>query len=313
MNGGIIISKLIRRISFVVVLVILIPGMMITVFDVHGATSFNGYVKDENGNPINGASIILYDCYENIMGFTLTNSAGYYGFSAYLNGNSPYSLYAGKEGYETKTIVVTSGGSYNFELEKFEKIAVFFWASDAGTQAAIDGHIDVLENLGYTKFFEYRNQGDVYGALCEIDTYEKYFDTIFVYIIGHGFYTEVDDYSTTKFKPNGAETKSFEFRNYINNYWEAERRCILVESCESRGWADDFAETPYLAMSTSDEDHSSYCYGGDPPGEGKFSHYFFYAIGSLQKNAVQAFNYACIYTSNQNPQIRDYSTYVWFN
>jgi len=111
----------------------------------------------------------------------------------------------------------------------------------------------------------------------------------------------------------GSAIKSYDFRNYINDRWEAERRCILVESCYSEGWADNFAETPYLAMSTSDKDHSSYCYGGGCPGEGKFSHYFFYAIGSLQKNAVQAFNYAFIYTYNQYPQKQDYSSYVWFN
>jgi hypothetical protein len=116
------------------------------------------------------------------------------------------------------------------------------------------------------------------------------------------------------FKPNmGSAIKSYDFRNYINDRWEAERRCILVESCYSEGWADNFAETPYLAMSTSDKDHSSHCYDGGCPGEGDFSHHFFYAI-SVGDNAVDAFDYACDeITYTQNPQKQDYSSYEWFN
>ena len=68
-------------------------------------------------------------------------------------------------------------------------------------------------------------------------------------------------------------------------------------------------------MSTSDKSHQSWCYNGDSaPGEGDFSHHFFYAIGNLEKTAVEAYNYACgRLTYVQNPQKRDYSTYVWFN
>ncbi len=94
--------------------------------------------------------------------------------------------------------------------------------------------------------------------------------------------------------------------------WEAQRKCILVESCHSGDWADDFAASPYLAMSTSDETHNSYALS-TLPGEGKFSHYFFYAVQNGY-NAVNAFNYASGYVTRpvQNPKIRDYSTYVWF-
>ncbi|MBK5115178.1 MAG: hypothetical protein JJE41_16245, partial [Candidatus Heimdallarchaeota archaeon] len=89
---------------------------------------------------------------------------------------------------------------------------------------------------------------------------------------------------------------------------------ILVESCESGEWADDFAETPYLAMSTSDEEHSSYYYDDDPStGEGDFSHWFFEHVDDGY-NAVESYYYACEQISQEQcPKKQDYSSYVWFS
>lgn len=288
--------------------------MAVTLASVKSVTSFNGYVKDENNNPISGASIILSDCYDNIIGYTSTNSNGYYCLVVTLNGNSPYLLSAGKSRYTGDDLIVYSGGSNNFELEFIpEKIAVLFWASDAGVQWAIDDYRDILEDEGYTTIYEFKDASDVEARCQTVDNYERAADTIFVYIIGHGSYSW--GHSRTYFRSGSSSyTKSNDFEDYMDS-WEAERKCILVESCESYGWAWDFDESPYLAMSTSDKTHSSYTYDDhSTPYEGDFSHWFFYAIDILGYNAVDAFDHACDeITHTQNPQISDESSYVWFN
>ncbi len=190
-----------------------------------------------------------------------------------------------------------------------EKIAVFFWATDAGTQTVTNKYIDYLQDEGYTKFFDFKDSTNVQSDCQSIDDYEDSDDTIFVYIIGHGNNNGAHSY--TAFQPSGSYVYSNTFRGYMDT-WEATRKCILVESCHSGDWADDFAASPYLAMSTSDETHNSYAYA-TLPGEGKFSYYFFQHVHNGY-NAVDSFYYAKGYVSSpvQNPKIRDYSSYVWF-
>ncbi|NHJ03803.1 MAG: hypothetical protein EAX90_03200 [Candidatus Heimdallarchaeota archaeon] len=191
--------------------------------------------------------------------------------------------------------------------EEGEKIAVFFWATDAGTESVINKYINYLQSEGYTKFFKFEDSYNVQSDCQTVDNYEDSDDTIFVYIIGHG---NNDGYhSYTAFRPSASIVYSNTFRSWMD-LWEAPQKCILVESCHSGDWADDFANSPYLAMSTSDETHLSYALG-TLPGEGKFSYYFFNYVQSGH-NAVDSFNYAKSYCSNQYPKIRDYSSYVWF-
>lgn len=188
-----------------------------------------------------------------------------------------------------------------------EKIAIFFWASDAGTSTVINKYITYLQAEGYTKFYNFKDSTNVAADCQTVDAYEDSEDTIFVYIIGHG--NNDGSHSYTAFRPSGSYVYSNTFRGYMN-LWEAPRKCILVESCHSGDWADDFAASPYLAMSTSDETHVSYAYS-TLPGEGKFSYYFFRHVYDGY-NAVDSYYYARNYCTNQYPKIQDYSSYVWF-
>jgi hypothetical protein len=189
-----------------------------------------------------------------------------------------------------------------------EKIAVFFWASDAGTQNEVNKYSAILQDYGYTKFFNFRNSYDVSGDCAEIDSYETSEDTIFVYVFGHG--NNNGQHSYTAFRPSGSYTYSNTFRGYMDQ-WEATKKFILTESCHSGDWADDFGGSGnYLAMSTSDETHVSYALGS-LPGEGKFSYYFFGHVDNGY-NAVDSFWYARGYTSNQYGKIVDNSPYTWF-
>ena len=178
---------------------------------------------------------------------------------------------------------------------------------------AIDDYRDILEDEGYTRIYEFKDTSDVQARCQTVDNYERAADTIFVYIIGHGSYSYFWGCSRTYFRTTGWSTKSSTFKGYMDS-WEAERKCILVESCESYGWAWDFDESPYLAMSTSDKTHSSYTYDDhSTPYEGDFSHYFFEHIADGY-NAVESFDYACGEIANtQNPQKSNNSNYVWFN
>ena len=286
---------------------------MIPFVKVHGTTNFQGYVKNRANNAINSASVVLADCYFNVLGFDSTDSSGYYSFDVTLNSNSPYYLSAGKDGFDSDTKEVSGGGTNNFILNGPIKIAVFFWATDAGQETFIDDYIDILQLEGYEKFYKFEDSTNVESHCQTVDNFEYEDDTIFVYIIGHGYYT--DSHSFTAFKAeNCSQVYSNTFRGYMDD-WEAEKKCLLVESCQSGGWADDFASSPYLAMSTSDDYFYSHTYNNhSTPYEGDFSHEFFYAIYILGDNAEDAFDYACDEIDYiQNPQIEDHSSYVWFD
>lgn len=308
---GLYMKNLKKGVSFIV-LVIFLAGTMTTLINVHSATTFQGYVKDSSGNPLSGASLLLADSTYNILGWATTNSQGYYSISVTLSGNSPYYLSAAKTRFNSQTKTVTHGGTYNFNLIGItEKIAVFFWASDAGLESVIDDYIDYLEDYeGYTKFFKFKDSSNVASSCQIVDNYEHDKDIVFVYVQGHGYWAY---HSYTYFKADkGSLVRSDIFRGYMNQ-WEAPKKCILVESCEAGDWADDFAASPYLAIATSNENLPAYTYNHhDWPYEGMFSHYFFIRLG-FGDNAVDAFDNTVPLCPGQYPKIRDYSSYVWFN
>ncbi|NHK30083.1 MAG: carboxypeptidase regulatory-like domain-containing protein [Asgard group archaeon] len=303
--------KMKKGFSFIV-LVITIAGMMTALVKVQGYSTFQGTVEDRDGNPLSYATIVLADCYSYILGWDTTDSEGDYSFSVTLNGNSPYKLSATKTGFITGVKEnIYSEGTYDFVLG--EKIAVFFYADDAANLDIIDEYMDILEDEHFTKFFEFRQSVDVESDCQTVADYEIEEDTIFVYIWAHGIYDDEEEYSSLSYFKSlqNSPVYSFEFKGYMDD-WDAERKCLLVESCYSGTWAKDFAESPYLAMSSSDETHESKFMA---PWEGKFSHYFFEHVEDGY-TAVQSFYYAenyCDAPYNQYPVIRDYSSYVWFN
>ena len=115
-------------------------------------------------------------------------------------------------------LTVTSQGTYDFDLVRnvAEKIGVFFWASDAINQTAINIYKSILDDEGYDTFFEYEDRSNVESACQTIDTYELSFDTIFVYVIGHGGTNgnETHKRSFTWFKANeNSEVESITFKS----------------------------------------------------------------------------------------------------
>ncbi len=196
-----------------------------------------------------------------------------------------------------------------------EKIAVFFWASDAGTQANIDEYWGILQAEGYTKKFDFGDTADFAADFAIVEAYEDPEDTIFFYLFGHGNNNGED--SLTAFAPGTSVVYSSELRVMFDTL-DAERIGYLVESCHSGGFPLDFQAEPYLAMSTSDETHNSYALS-TLPGEGLFSDAFFDHVWD-GFNAVDSFYFArqVVFDNARNdrfsqfPLIEDHSDYVWF-
>ena len=196
-----------------------------------------------------------------------------------------------------------------------EKIAVFFWASDAGAQWVIDEYWAVLQAEGYTKIFNFEDTADFEADFATVEAYEDPEDTIFFYLFGHGNNNGED--SLTVFAPGTSLVYSSELRVMFDTL-DAERIGYLIESCHSGGFPLDFQAEPYLAMSTSDETHNSYAISSIP-GEGLFSDAFFDHVYD-GFNAVDSFYFArqVVFDNARNdrfsqfPLIEDYSDYVWF-
>ncbi|WP_457557973.1 Ig-like domain-containing protein [Candidatus Harpocratesius sp.] len=196
-----------------------------------------------------------------------------------------------------------------------EKIAVFFWASDAGAQWIIDEYWGVLQNEGYSVIFNFEDTSDFAADFATVDNYVGSEDTVFFYLFGHGNNDGTDSY--TAFAPSSSFVYSSQFRTLMDGI-DTVRKAFLIESCHSGGFPEDFQAAPYLAMSTSDQTHNAYAVGS-LPNEGIFSNAFFNHVADGY-NAVDSFNYArqVVFdgaTSDeymQYPLISDYSDYVWF-
>lgn len=192
-----------------------------------------------------------------------------------------------------------------------DRIGVFFWASDCPTQAVINEYKAVLQNEGYTKFFDFKDTTNFADDFDEVADYEDADDTIFFFLAGHGS----EDYSRIDLRNVGdTHVYSHIFRNYCDTL-DSTKVGLLVSSCYSGDFADDMEGGGYLAITSSDVTHMTFYVDHIMPGEGVFSNHFFYYV-SNGFNAVTAYNAACnqMPTTHhiQNPQICDESSHTFF-
>ncbi len=308
--------KLKKEISLFMI-VLIIVGITTPFVAVQGLKTFQGTVETPSEIPISGAGVVLYDSLLNILGADTTDSNGQYSFTATLSGYSPYYLYVMRgERFDTEIESVTTGGTYDFELTADAyKLAYLFYANNAADQGPMERYEGILENEGFIVEI-IADCDDVEGKCEDIADYVIFLDTIFVYVMGHGDYSGGN--SITDF--DNMETQNItseEFKGYLDD-WEAERVFLFVDSCKSGGWPEDFDETPYLVMSSSDTDNYSYRHDYGDGMEGRFSHDFFYWV-DYGYTAVAAFNAAKVNFDDAEddwpsyPQKEDYSSYTWFN
>ncbi|MHA1771272.1 MAG: pre-peptidase C-terminal domain-containing protein [Candidatus Thorarchaeota archaeon] len=173
--------------------------------------------------------------------------------------------YSGSGSYSLTVTISYNGGGGDAE-----KIAVFFWASDAGTQQVINEYKSVLQNEGYTKFFEFKDTTNFRNDFNQVAAYEDANDIVFFYLFGHG---SNDGYhSSTAFAPQSSVVRSDEFRSMLDTL-DSTKVGLVISSCHSGDWADDMRGGHYLAISSSDETHNSWAVT-TIPGEERFANYF---------------------------------------
>jgi hypothetical protein len=218
--------------------------------------------------------------------------------------------YTGSGSYGLMVTITYGGGGGGNEAEK---IAVFFWASDAGTSSVINEYKGYLQTEGYTKFFEFKDTTNFANDFSTVAAYEDANDIIFFYLFGHG---NNDGYhSYTAFRTGGYSiVYSNTFRSYCDGL-DSTQVGLVISSCHSGDWVDDMVGDGYLAISSSDETHNSWAVGA-LPGEEVFANYFFNYVHNGY-SAVDAFWAArsLMPTSGtyvQNPKICDQCTYDFF-
>ncbi len=218
--------------------------------------------------------------------------------------------YSGSGTYTLTCTITYGGGGGNGGTVK---IAVFFWASDAGTQSVINEYKSVLSAEGYTKFFEFKDTTNFSNDFATVAAYEDADDIVFFYLFGHG--NNDGSHSYTAFRTGGYSiVYSNQFRAMCDTL-DSTRVGLVISSCHSGDWADDMAGGGYLAISSSDETHYSWAVS-TLPGEEVFANYFFYYV-SIGYNAPDAY-YAAkarMPTSGtyvQNPKMVNECSYIFF-
>ena len=315
-------NKKIILFSFIVMFIILTSVNSVNAAPGGSKYYVNGFVKTEGGAPISGATVVLYlDGVE--KGTAYTNYQGYFSGSAYTSGfPRTWKAVVTKDGYYPATKyarvlpeVPTSIGTINLmpTTPSEEKIGVFFWATDVEiTQTVINEYKAVLQNEGYTKFFDFKDTTNFAADFAEVEDYEDADDTIFFFLTGHGFHD--GDHSRTDLQGVTGDTivYSHHFRTYCDGL-DSTKVGLVVSSCHSGDWADDMEGGGYLAISSCDTGELSYFDNG----EEVFADLFFDYV-SYGYSAVQAFNIASALVQamstpeSQTPQICDESSHTFF-
>ncbi|MBN1802763.1 MAG: hypothetical protein JW891_14740 [Candidatus Lokiarchaeota archaeon] len=175
-----------------------------------------------------------------------------------------------------------------------EKIAVYYWASNLfeiisaeALRNTINIYNEVLWYEGYHKSYYFEDSLDFDADFQKVADNEGEKDRIFFYLLGHGNYDGAD--SETWFNSNLQPIESSNFRELVENL-DTNEVGILVDSCHSGGWVDDFWGTDYLVISSTNRDFGAVF--NPINAQGEFSFDFFSGISWYGHDAVTAYEYA---------------------
>lgn len=174
-----------KKYTISLIIVLCLSGMITAYTKVSGVTTFSGNIEGEYGTTVSGATVVLADSGFNIMDTDITDSNGDYTLSTSTSSATYYITVTPNHRWDSDMKIVFSSGTYNFELDAVtEKIAVFFWASDAcNNDSIIDGYADLLEdNENYKKIFKFKDSSNVASDCTTVDNWERPCDTVFVYV-----------------------------------------------------------------------------------------------------------------------------------
>ncbi|NHJ48911.1 MAG: hypothetical protein FK733_14090 [Asgard group archaeon] len=177
-----------------------------------------------------------------------------------------------------------------FEESGMNKIAVFFWENyvwpKQGSMTGIIGELEInsyknkLEDNGYTTYKHKTPTNWVYD-MNNLDSIEDEDDIVFIYICGHGYYDEDDDYSMVQMNQDSSSPyqniRSDDFLDEINDL-ESKRIFVMVEGCYVGDFKDKLNIDGVTVITSTDQFSTSesisifgYCYP-------KFSSKFFNKI-----------------------------------
>jgi hypothetical protein len=151
-----------------------------------------------------------------------------------------------------------------------KKLAFFIWSSDVATQGIIDPYVDIVLTEGYLPFCY--EDPDIYDVLGDIDALEDYNDKLFFYFYGHGIYDGLPPLS--RFYYHGSSKISSVMLKSKFDLFESEKIAVLIESCYSGEFIDQFNVDGYLFMTTASRNLTAKAYGPSFPAEGIFSDFF---------------------------------------
>ncbi|MFX1286884.1 MAG: hypothetical protein ACFFB5_24840 [Promethearchaeota archaeon] len=238
----------------------------------------------------------------------------YFGYVMQIYGDTVFPM--PKSGDHTINVYGEQGssyyyGSHDYEVDFSEGIGVLFYTSDAmdGQEAtppflriglaedAINRYRDILDEKGYSRIYVYNeiNHNQFYAmfeclALKRVDEQ----DEIFIYLWAHGINQGSTSYiHIIPFTYNpGFTILDITLKSLCDDI-ETDFKGLLVESCHSEGFVNEFDESPYLVMSCCKIDEDGWGSYIDPK-EFYFSYEFWNAIDEGY-NAEQAFELAYDY------------------
>ncbi|MHA1192319.1 MAG: hypothetical protein ACTSP9_08490 [Promethearchaeota archaeon] len=218
----------------------------------------------------------------------------------------------------------------SFSVNIAEKIGVLIYARDAGSayqdvfwsemvESNVLDYVNFLSNEGYSKIYVYRDVGQDNGVEFDtiLDAFSNkrvdYQDIIFFYLWGHGNYYSSNSHVclAAEVTGQGWRLSSAHFRGELNTLYSVSgtnKIGLLVQSCKSGGFEEDFRAYPFLAITSSAKDRNSYSHGITH--EGIFSAPFWDSVW-YGHNAVTSYNLACdnfyVLLYDTQPQINDIS------
>ncbi len=287
----------------------------------------NGHVYDHVGDAISSATVKLIRISDSaVLESGTTNVNGYYSFSEDVQENLYCKIQVEKTNYETHYITMncdeqTTYTTFRIADTTVDKIAVFFYATDAITYEYISIYGDQLEEEeGFGIILYYENTSSWRINMAYLDSIENSDDFVFIHIMTHGNYDEEEDDSYCRMQdpadPGDPDIMySSDFATYLG-YLESENIFVLVGSCHSGGFVDDLEGSNRFIISTTDHDHDSYPYTQNIPNcEPCFEHYFFSRI-SQGYGDYSSYTYAETQTESahplQDPMYDNEISYTWF-
>ncbi|MHA1466399.1 MAG: C13 family peptidase, partial [Candidatus Heimdallarchaeaceae archaeon] len=282
----------------------------------------NGYVYDHMGDALSSATVKLIRMSDSaVLESGTTSVSGYYTFSEDVQENLYCKIQVEKTNYETQYITMncdeqTTYTNFRSADTTVNKIAAFFYATDATTYANLSIYGDQLindEGFDTVMYFEDEDDWDGY-IIGDIDGNETSEDFVFLYFCGHGGYDSGDDDSWVDLLNSGTE------KMYSDNLvtallsLESNNIFVIVESCHSGGFIDDLEDSDRFIISTTDKVNDAYVYYSIP-NDPIFTHNFFERIDA-DYDDYESYLYgrqeAISEHYDQNPQYDDQIAYTWF-